>query len=620
MRRTATALFLALLAGCASDKTVLEGDRKFEARDFDAAAEAYGKAAADSPGDAALAAKLDAARKNAATAHAERAAQAAEAGDLDGALAEIGMSRKRDPGNARYGADEKKYGDLRAEVAAQLVKAKAAADPEVAHRILTSVSRYGATFPEIGIRLAQAGDRYVRRLLAAAEDLGKAGEWLKSQIALEHAAEISAKDPQLSDLVKTTRTNVRVLELLDQGYRLKAQGDVEAALARFTTAQQLRPDAAEAIAAVKSTRRALAETLVAAARDARDAEDPIGAYAWLARAEATDPEAAGAEEISALVREDAARALVLKATDAGKRGLTGLEWLRLAEARAIRPEDPAIDRAWRDVSAKIDKAMRPVILVKSFRNATRQGGREVRLAAETYRLLQQQAANGKLATILDEDAYAIFLKENPGFTPDIIVKGTLERFDLIHHPDRHTPEFRTYDKRVTYLDITGSKYVDGIEQRTYYYTITEKSATGVAELSYEIYDVGNRTPMSADMVKGDLRREDRVVAGNKEAGVAEDADEMPADETLQDELQTQLKDKLLLRIRTDLDWVGKRYYTAYERARESGTIDVAISWAVIAMRSLQAAGRPALAEDNEFVLKRTGWSLSENKLVPEHLK
>ncbi|MBI2920168.1 MAG: hypothetical protein HYY18_03675 [Planctomycetes bacterium] len=620
MRFPAAVLSFALLAGCASEKLVTEGDRKFEGRDFDGAAEAYAKAAEDAPADRELATKLDAARQNAAIAHAERAAEAAERGDLDRALAEIGVSRKRDAGNPKYASDEKKYKGLKAEVAATLAKARTESDPAEAYRMLSSVARYRDAFPEIGIRLEQARDGYVRRLLASAEDLGKSGQWLKSQTLIDYATEISAKSAPLSEMVKATKTNVRVLELLDQGYKLRSQEDLEGALSRFQTAAELRPDAGEAVSAVVSTRRALSVAYAGKAKEAREETDDLAAYAWYARAADMDPEAPEVEDIAAEVKRGAAKALVARAAEAGKRGLTGLEWLRLAQARAVMPDDPAIDRDYRVATTKLDRAMRPIILVKTFRNATRHEGREVRLAAETYRLLQQQAGNGKLATIMDEDAYQIHLKENPSFTPDLIVKGTLERFDLMHHPDRTESQFKEYDKRVTFLDLQGKNYVEGIEKRTYHYTVTDRRVTGVGHLSYEIYDVGARSVMGADTVNGDLLREDRVVAGNKEAGVADDPNEMPADEALQDELQTQLKDRLLEKMRQELGWVGRRYYTAYERARESGNTDAAVSWAVIALRSLQAADKPAVASDIDFVLKRTGWNMKEGRLIAAQLR
>jgi hypothetical protein len=100
MRRIALAALL--LAGCASPKHAEEGDRRFQARDFDGAAEAYARAREASPDDPELAAKLDAARKNAATVHAERAAKAAEDGDLGRALAEIGRSRGQEPEEATH--------------------------------------------------------------------------------------------------------------------------------------------------------------------------------------------------------------------------------------------------------------------------------------------------------------------------------------------------------------------------------------------------------------------------------------------------------------------------------------------------------------------------------------
>ncbi|MCE9583070.1 MAG: hypothetical protein K8T20_11290 [Planctomycetes bacterium] len=608
-----------VLAGCASSSNVAEGDQRFEARDFDGAASAYGKAAADRPGDAELGRKLEAARKNAATAHAERAAEAADKGDLDRALEEIRTARRQDGASERVAADEKKYAALRESVASQVAASKSA-DPEEAHRILSGIERYKATFPEITVRLAQARDGYVRKLISAAEDLGKAGEWMKSQYVLEHAQLVSAAQPQLSEMVKATRTNLRVLELLDQGWRLKAQDDLDGALQRFQTAVELRPDAAEAKNGLAAAKRGLGEKWATSAREAHDGGDAIAAYALLAKAEGMDKEAPGIEEISATVRRDAAKELIAKASEAGKRGLPGLEWLRLQQAKAVLPAADGIDQKVRDAGTKLDRASRPVVLVKAFRNATNQGGREVRLASESYRLLQQLSGNGKFAMVMDEDGWEVFLKENPGLTPDIVVKATLNRFDLLHHPDLHSPEFKEYQKRVTYLDVTGQKYVDGVETRTYHYDIVDKSVDGVAELSYEIYDVATRTPLSSDDVRGDLHREDRVVAGSKEAAVDEDPDEMPPDNALNNDLATQLRDRLLERLRSELGWFGKKYYTAYEKARDAGQTDLAVSNAVLATRSRQSAGLSVLAEDLEWLRRRTGWDMGTGKIDAENLR
>lgn len=620
MRRFLPALFAALaLAACSTSTNVSEGDRAFEQRDFDGAVEAYGKAAKSSPGDAEVARKLDVAKRNAATARAERAAEAAELGDLDRALEEIATARRLDPASERCAADEKKYRGLRESVAAQIEKAKAAKGEE-AYLVLSSIERYKATFPEIPIRLAQARETSVRALLAAAEDFGKAGEWLKSRYVIEHAQEISANQPQLAAAIKETRTNVRVMELVDQGWKLKSQDDLEGALQRFLTAVELRPDAPEAAAGLAAARRGLGERWVEGARDAHRNGDAIAAYAWLARAEGMDPEAPGIQEIAARVRRDAAKELTAKAEDAAKRKLPGLEWLRLAQAKAVLPDDDALGRRVTEAGTKLDRAARPNVLVKAFRNATQQNGREVRLASESYRLLQQMAGNGRHATVMDEDAWEVFLKENPGLTPDIVVKATLERFDLIHHPERRTPQFREYQKRVTYLDVNGSKYVEGQETRTYYYDVVDRSVDGTAELAYEIYDVAGRTPLSSDTVRGDLHRDDRVVKGNREAGVDEDPDDMPADATLNNELQTQLRDRLLERLRAELGWFGKKYYTAYERARDAGQTELAVSNAVLAIRSRVNAGLQVLPEDVDWVKRRTGWDMTAGKIDAENLK
>lgn len=620
MRRQLTSLLAALaLSACSTSSNVSEGDKRFETRDFDGAVEAYGKAAQASPGDSDVARKLEAARKNAATAHAERAAEAAERGELDRALEEIATARRQDPASERCAADEKKLKALREDVAAQLESAKRASG-EKAFQILSSIERYKPTFPEIPIRLAQARDASVKALLAAAEDFGKAGEWLKSQYVIEHAQEISANQPQLAAAIKETKTNVRVLELLDQGWKLKTQDDLEGALQRFQTAMELRPDAPEVAAGLASAKRGLGEKWVASAREAHDNGDAIASYAWLVRAQAMDPEAPGVEEIAATVRRDAAKELTVKADDAAKRKLPGLEWLRLAQAKAVMPEDADLARKAMEAGTKLDRAARPNVLVKDFRNATQQNGREVRLASESYRLLQQLAGNGRHATVMDEDAWQVFLKENPGLTPDIVVKATLERFDLIHHPERRTPQFREYQKRVTYLDVNGSKYVDGTETRTYYYDVIDKSLDGIAELAYEIYDVAARAPLSSDTVRGDLHRDDRVVKGNREAGVDEDPDETPADATLNNELQTQLGDRLMERLRAELGWFGKKYYTAYERARDAGQAELAVSNAVLAIRSRVNAGLQVLPADVDWVKRRTGWDMTTGKIDAENLK
>ncbi|KAF0244143.1 MAG: hypothetical protein FD180_2771 [Planctomycetota bacterium] len=619
MRRHLPALFAAFTLAACSSSNVADGDRRFQDRDFDGAVEAYGKAAQSSPGNADLERKLETARKNAATAHAERAAEAAERGELDRALSEIATALRQDSASERCATDEKKYKTLRADVAAQLERAKKAGGEE-AFRVLSSIERYKATFPEIPIRLAQARSDSVKALLAAAEDFGKAGQWLKSQLALEHAQEISANQPALSSVVKDTKTNLRVMELLDQGWKLKSQGDLEGALTRFYDAVALRPDAPEAMKAAVAAKRGLSEQWIASAREAHDNGDAIAAYAFLARAEAMDRGAPGIDEIAATVRKNAAKELVAKADDASKRKLPGLEWLRLSQAKAVLPEDEALARKLADAGTKLDRSSRPLVLVKGFRNGTNQNGREVRLASEAYRLLQEMSGNGRHATVMDEDGWEVFLKENQGLTPDLMVKGTLERFDLIHHPDRKTPQFKQYKKDVTYLDLTGKAYVNGTETRTYYYDIIDRSIDGTATLAYEVYDVAARQPLAVDSLRGDTRRADRIVAGNAEAGVDEDANEIPADAELMNEMQTQLRDRLLERLRADLGWFGKKYYTAYERARDAGQMELAVSNAVMAIRSRVNAGLQNLPQDVDWVRRRTGWDMTAGKIEPENLK
>jgi tetratricopeptide (TPR) repeat protein len=609
----------AILAGCGSSRHVRDGDRAFEQLDFESAAAAYAKAAKDDPGDAEAARKLELARRNAATARLERAAQAAASGDLDRACEEAAAARAHDPSSARAGADATKYAGLREEVKAQVEKA-ARAEPVEAHRILASVAKYEKTFPEIAIRLAQARDLSVRKLLAAAEDFGKAGEWQKSEASLAHAGAISAEEPQLAALVKQTRTNVRVLELIDQGWRLKAQEDLEGAYQRFRIAVELRPDAADAQRGLASARRGLADKRVVEAQRAIEDGDALAAFARVAEAEGLDPSAEGLGEVALTARAEAAKALTEMAAEAAKRKLPGMEWLRLQQARAVKPDDREIERKIQECGSKLERAGRPIVLVKGFRNATRHGGREVRLASESYRLLQQLSGNGRFATILDEDSYAVFLKDNPGLTPDIVVKATLERFDVVHQPDRRTPEFKPYTRRVSYLDITGEKYVEGTEVTRHEYVVVDKAVDGLAELSYEIYDVESRAPMSSDVVQGVLHVEDRVVAGHRESGVDEDPEELPPDATLADDLSTQLRDRLMERLRGELGWFGKKYYTSYERARDAGSSAAAVSWAVLAIRSRQAAGLSVLEEDVQWVLRRTGWDMKEGKLVAEHLK
>ena len=620
MRRTIPTLFAALtLAACSSPSNVSDGDRRFQDRDFDGAVEAYGKASQAAPGNPDLAQKLEAARKNAATAHAEKAAEAAERGELDRALAEIATARRQDAASERCAADEKRYTALRADVAEQLARATKAPGEE-SFRILSSIERYKATFPEIPNRLAQARDASVKALLAAAEDFGKAGQWLKSQVALEHAQEISANQPALVAVVKDTKTNIRVMELLDQGWKLKSQDDLEGALQRFQTAVELRPDAPEAMKGLVAAKRGLGEKWVASAREAHDNGDAIASYAFLARAEGMDAGAPGITDIAATVRRDAAKELVARAEDASKRKLPGLEWLRLSQAKAVMPEDEELARKLADAGTKLERASRPLVLVKGFRNGTNQNGREIRLASEAYRLLQEMSGNGRHATVMDEDGWEVFLKENPGLTPDLMVKGTLERFDLIHHPDRKTPQFKQYKKDVTYLDLTGKAYVNGTETRTYYYDIIDRSVSGTATLAYEVYDVAARQALTVDSLRGDTARQDRIVAGNAEAGVDEDANEIPADAELLNEMQTQLRDRLLERLRGDLGWFGKKYYTAYERARDAGQADLAVSNAVMAIKSRVNAGLQNLPQDVDWVRRRTGWDMTAGKIDAENLK
>ncbi|MEK7469518.1 MAG: hypothetical protein AAB074_19260 [Planctomycetota bacterium] len=620
MRRYFPALLAALsLAACSSSSSVSEGDRRFQDRDFDGAVEAYGKASQSAPGNTDVARKLEAARKNAATAHAEKAAEAAERGELDRALAEIATARRQDAASERCAADEKKYKSLRADIAAQIERAGKAGGEE-AFRILASIERYKSTFPEIPNRLAQARDASVKALLAAAEDFGKAGQWVKSQVALEHAQEIGASQPALAAVVKETKTNLRVMELLDQGWKLKTQDDLEGALQRFQTAVDLRPDAPEAMKGLVAAKRGLGEKWVASAREAHDNGDAIAAYSYLARAEAMDGGAPGIDEIAATVRKNAAKELVVKAEDASKRKLPGLEWLRLQQAKAVLPGDEELARKVADAGTRLERAARPLVLVKGFRNGTNQAGREVRLASEAYRLLQEMSGNGRHATVMDEDGWEVFLKENPGLTPDLMVKGTLERFDLIHHPDRKTPQFKQYKKDVTYLDLTGKSYVNGTETRTYYYDIIDRSVGGTAALAYEVYDVAARQALAVDSLRGDTNRADRIVAGNAEAGVDEDPNEIPADGELMNEMQTQLRDRLLERLRGDLGWFGKKYYTAYERARDAGQMDLAVSNAVMAIRSRTSAGLQNLPQDVDWVRRRTGWDMAAGKIDAENLK
>lgn len=372
--------------------------------------------------------------------------------------------------------------------------------------------------------------------------------------------------------------------------------------------------------ALAATRSALAVQYVNRALESRTDANPLEAWAWLARAVKLDPESREVATALPALRRDAVKALLARASEAGRRGLTGLEWLRASQAKAVAPDDPGADQALKAAGTRLERAMRPVILVKGFRNATGAEGRHVRLASETYRLLREAGRNGRLATILDEDSYAIHLKENANFTPDLIVKATLERFDLMHHPIRSEARSQEYDRRVSFLDVTGKVYIEGRERDTYNYQEITKRVEGAAILTYEIYDVTGRTVLAEDTLRADLDRTDRVVLGNREAGVADDPDEMPADGALADELQGQLKDRLLERMRSELGWVGRHTYTSYERAKENGDMDAAVSWAVIALRSLKAAERPIVEADIEFVLRRTGWSLRDGTIVPEQLR
>jgi tetratricopeptide (TPR) repeat protein len=622
MKRLILGLALAALA-CSSARTVSIGDERFKANDFDGAVAAYEAALKESPQDAEIAQKLAAARRNSAVQRAAAAESALEAGKLDRAESEIRVALARDPSNERAQAASRRLATLRDEVVRQIGRAREAIDrsePQAAYKILDSISRYGSSYPEIKILTDQVADRYCRELLQAADAFGRAGEWTRARATLEHAAEIAHRVPDLAPAVAAAQVDVRVLELMDQGLKLKSMDDLAGALNRFETAYKLKPSAPEVAAAYASARSALAATYVARAGEAAQASLPIQAYVWMAKAADIDPELAELKEIRAGVCRAAARAMMVRADEAFRKGQVGLEWVRVRQAKIIDPELPDIDKALRDATARLERAIRPAILVEKFQNATAHGGREIRLASEAYRTLQTIADRGRFATVLDEGSLKIHRQENADFVPEIVVRGTLERFEIVHHPDVSQNEMKEYYTENTYYDIFTGKETRVTEKRTHNYDVVTKKVTAVGRLVYEIYDTENKTALASGELDENYVKEDKVVQGNAQAGIPADPMEIPADAVIADELHNKIKSRLLNAIQADLGWTGKKLYAMYLKYRESDDTDAAVSYAVLACRSLIACGRRAMAEDLEFILKKTGFALQSEKLETDYIR
>jgi tetratricopeptide (TPR) repeat protein len=620
MRRIGVAVSLVLL-GCVSGSPVTNGDKYFAEKDYDSAVAAYEAALKNDPVNAELNLKLSAARRHSSALHQGLAEVALDRGDLDLAYGEIKVALLRDPNNDKAQAVSRRIASLHQEIQSQIERARRSMNDreyQNSYKVLESISKYQKTYPEISILLGQVADRYCRDLLDAAQSLGRAGDWTKAYGILDHASEVAVRVPELQSNVKATQVDIRVMELVDQGLKLKSQDDLVGALNRFETAYKLKPEAIEVVEAYTTTRHAVALTYVTRANEAAEAKQPLLAYTWLRKAMDVEPESV--TEIKSTICHEAAKALILKSEEAFRKGLVGLEWLRLKQAQAIDPEHPKLDKYVKDTQARLDKAIRPTILVEKFQNASRFQGHEIRLASEAYRQLQAVSSSGKLATVLDEGALRIHKQENEAFVPEIVVRGTLERFEIVHHPDAVQNESKEFFAENTYFDVFTNKETRVTEKRVHNYNIVTKKVQGVARLVYEVYDTENKAALSSGVLDETFSKEDKVVAGNKQAGVAEDPLELPADAVLAEQLYNALKDRLLSSIQADLGWTGKKLYAMYQKAKESDDADAAVSYAVLSARSLSACAREPLAQDLDYILKKTGYSLKDGKINPDFIR
>lgn len=620
MRRIGVALALAL-AACVAGSPAGNGDKHFQEKDFDAAVAAYEAALKNDPANAELNLKLSAAKRQSSLTHQGHAEAALERGDLDLADREIRIALQRDPNNDSAQSLLRRIASLHQEVQRQIGAARESMtgrEFQNAYKVLESISKYQKSYPEIGILLGQVADRYCRELRDAALAFGRAGDWPKAYKILDHATEVAVRAPELQSTVKATQVDVRVMELVDQGLRLKSQDDLIGALNRFETALKLKPEATEVVEGYTTTRRLLAETYVTRASEATEAKQPLLAYTWMRKAKDVDPDSV--VEIQSTVCAAAAKAMILKSEEAFRKGLVGLEWLRLKQAQAIDPDHPKLDQYLKDTQARLDRAIRPTILVEKFQNASRFAGHEIRLASEAYRQLQSVSGNGRLATVLDEGAMKLHKQENENFIPELIVRGTLERFEIVHHPDAVQNESKEYFAENTYFDVFTNKETRVTEKRVHNYNIVTKKVEGVARLVYEIYDTENKSVLAGGVLDEAFTKEDKVVAGNKQAGVAEDPLELPADPVLSEQLYGSIKSRLLGAIQADLGWTGKKLYAMYQKAKESDDADSAVSYGVMAARSLLAGAREPLPQDLEFILKKTGYSMKDGTINPDLIR
>jgi hypothetical protein len=132
-------------------------------------------------------------------------------------------------------------------------------------------------------------------------------------------------------------------------------------------------------------------------------------------------------------------------------------------------------------------------------------------------------------------------------------------------------------------------------------------------MSFEVYDVEHRFTLGASALDVSFAKEDQVVVGNREAGVADDPLELPADEELAEELYGQVKERLLNAVRAELGWTGRKLYVSYRRAREIDDADAAVSYAVLALKSQMSSGAVTLDEDFDYLFKKTGFSLKDGR-------
>lgn len=396
--------------------------------------------------------------------------------------------------------------------------------------------------------------------------------------------------------IATRRAGARAAwaaDLLARAEERLRRADPEAAL--LLLARSPERDGPAETALLGRARAAAARDRRAKALALRDAGEPVAAAGWLLRAAELDAEAARGPEAEAL-RAAAAAELERRAREAREAGLPGLAWICDREARELAPGDalPAEE-----------PFPPPTLLVRGFGDATASPETARRLSALAVAVLRDRSRGGRLARIVVEESAA-----------DLVVEGTLERFEVARLPDRVETGVKYVGAETSWNDGEPPAFeVFRVE-----YPITRRSIEGSASITLRIRVPGDAEPILETTVPAHLRYDDTVIRADPGAGIEGDPDETPGEEELRARLRRSLEEALEERLRGEFEWFGHARYRAYCRARTAGDHPRAVSEAVAALRALSEAGRARLDEDVDYVKEQTGWSLRTNRIVPEFLR